>query len=321
MEKTNILVSILIPVYNVECYIERCVESLFQQSYQNIEYVFVDDCSLDKSVDIIKHVLKKYPQREKYVKIITHEVNKGLSDARNTAFLNSSGTYIMHVDSDDYIDIYMVEKMLQAAIKDNADMVVCDFYCVYEHHEKRLNVKVPKDKMLYLSSLLTRRTTFNIWGRLIKRKILDKNNILSISGLYHGEDYATVPRIVFYSNSILKLNECLYYYLRSDEQVRTHFVDEKGIDDLLKANQILRDFFISKDMKEDLPLEESKAMNKINLFYSIPFSLYKKVALLYPELKIFSLEISFHYKILLLLSDLKCFRTLNCLIRFLSSIH
>lgn len=321
MKNLNVLVSILIPVYNVERYIYKCVISLFEQSYLNIEYIFVDDCSSDESINIIKQVLKNYPLRKKQVKIITHNTNKGLSDARNTAFLNSTGTYIMHVDSDDYLDIYAVEKMLQAALKENADMVVCNFNCVYEHDIKGLSVKVARDKIKYLSYLLTRRTTFNMWGRLIKRQILEENNILSISGLYHGEDYATVPRIVFYSNSVLKLDESLYYYLRSDEQVRTHFVDKKGIRDLVKANQVLMDFFISKGLKNDLPLEESMAMNKINLFCSTPLSLYKEVALLYPELKIFSLKISFYYKILMLLSELRCFKMLYAIIRFSSLIH
>lgn len=308
-------VSILVPVYNVSRYIEQCAVSLFEQTYDNIEYVFVDDCSPDDSIDILKQVLSRYPQRKKQVKLITHELNRGLSNARNTAFLNSTGTYIMHVDSDDYIDTKMVEIMLNEAVMKDADMAVCDFNSVFERHQERVNVNVCNDKFLYLSSLLLRRTTINMWGRIVKREIIEKNNILSISGLYHGEDYATTPRIVYYSNIILKVDKPLYYYVRSDEHLHTHFVNEKGISDLIRANQVLVDFFVSKGVGTMLPLEESKAMNKVNLFYSVPYSLYVRVAALYPELNLFLLDIPLHYKYILFISKIKALRILYLFIR------
>lgn len=95
-------ISLLIPVYGVEKYIERCARSLFGQTYQNIEYIFVDDCTKDSSIAVLKKVLDDYPFRKEQVTIIHHNFNKGLSAARNTAFNHATGDYIIHVDSDDY---------------------------------------------------------------------------------------------------------------------------------------------------------------------------------------------------------------------------
>ncbi len=97
------LISILVPIYGVEKYIERCSRSLFGQTYFNIEYIFVDDCTKDNSIGILKKVLMDYPLRAKKVKIVSHSTNRGLSAARNTALTHAEGAYIMHVDSDDYL--------------------------------------------------------------------------------------------------------------------------------------------------------------------------------------------------------------------------
>ena len=97
-------VSICVPVYGVEKYIERCARSLFEQTYEDVEYVFVDDCTQDRSVELLQNVIENYPSRKDKVRIIHHKSNIGLGEARNTAVAASTGEFIMHVDSDDYID-------------------------------------------------------------------------------------------------------------------------------------------------------------------------------------------------------------------------
>ena len=96
-------VSILVPIYGVEHYIEQCARSLFEQSYSDIEYIFVNDCTPDSSMDILKQVLSIYPNRKSQVRIIEHEHNQGLGAARLTATKAATGEAVMHVDSDDYI--------------------------------------------------------------------------------------------------------------------------------------------------------------------------------------------------------------------------
>ena len=114
-------VSILVPVYGVEKYIERCARSLFEQTYDNIEYIFVDDCTKDRSIVILQKVLEGYPNRKNQVKILHHEKNRGLSAARNTALDASTGDYLMHVDSDDYLRkdaVLLLQRIIKKLISD-----------------------------------------------------------------------------------------------------------------------------------------------------------------------------------------------------------
>ena len=101
-------VSILVPIYGTEKYIEKCARSLFEQTYDNIEYIFVNDCTKDASVEILKKTIEDYPQRKSQVTIISHNTNKGLAASRLTAFEHSTGAYLWCVDSDDYADVQAV---------------------------------------------------------------------------------------------------------------------------------------------------------------------------------------------------------------------
>ena len=132
----NPKVSILVPIYNVSLYIERCARSLFDQTFENIEYIFVDDASTDDSLDILKKVLKQYPKRQKQVRIIRHPQNKGLASTRNTAIDASNGDYIAVVDSDDYVEKNMIEELYNFAVTKNADIVVFDSVFEYANEKE-----------------------------------------------------------------------------------------------------------------------------------------------------------------------------------------
>jgi glycosyltransferase involved in cell wall biosynthesis len=119
----NVKVSVCIPVYGVEKYIERCARSLFEQTMRNgVEFVFVNDCTPDKSIEILEHVLAKYPHRKEQTKIINLPENGGVGRARRIAIENCTGEYIIHCDPDDWIEPDMYEKMYCAAMKTGADV-------------------------------------------------------------------------------------------------------------------------------------------------------------------------------------------------------
>ena len=117
MQNTQPVVSILVPIYGVEKYIARCVESLFGQTYDNIDYVFVDDCTPDNSITVLKNVLSNYPNRKDSVRIIRHKKNQGLAVTRNTAVAVAKGEFLMHVDSDDWIELNTVELCVKKMIE------------------------------------------------------------------------------------------------------------------------------------------------------------------------------------------------------------
>lgn len=120
------LVSVLIPVFRVERYIERCARSVLEQTYQNIEYIFVDDATDDASIDIIERIISEYPDRQERVHIIRHQSNKGLAAARNTAVDTCHGVFVFHVDSDDWVETDAIELMVRKQHETDADIITAE---------------------------------------------------------------------------------------------------------------------------------------------------------------------------------------------------
>ena len=119
-------VSVCVPIYGVEKYIAKCAESLFAQTMQkDIEFIFVNDCTRDKSMEVLAQVIKKHPHLQDQIKIVHHAENKGLTGARNTALQYASGDYIIHCDSDDTIEKNFCEALYNAAVSSNADAAAC----------------------------------------------------------------------------------------------------------------------------------------------------------------------------------------------------
>ena len=122
------LVSIVIPVYGVEKFIVQCARSLFEQTYENIQYIFVNDCTKDNSVISLKEIIELYPDRKSQVLIIEKEKNEGQSLARKTGMQYVKGEYVMLLDSDDWVETTMVEQMLNAIVAAKTDVVYCDYF-------------------------------------------------------------------------------------------------------------------------------------------------------------------------------------------------
>ena len=134
--KADVAISVIVPVYKVERFISRCVNSLFSQSMQdNIEFIFVDDASPDKSLALVEQCLKYYPKRKKQVRILHHIKNLGLPAARNTGLGIARGEYIYHCDSDDYLETDALEAMYVAATKYDADIVWSDWFLTLDKVE------------------------------------------------------------------------------------------------------------------------------------------------------------------------------------------
>ena len=170
----KIKVSILVPFYKVERYVGRCIESLFTQTYQNLEYVFVNDCSPDNSMDVINSKIAEYGSVGK-CKIITHSQNMGISASRNDCLDNMTGDYFLFVDSDDYIDHDMVEQLVEAAVTKDADIAGCGYVEEYSDHsvEHRQRYSDDHDEMMRAITLLTIKGV--MWKLLIRSKIVTEH--------------------------------------------------------------------------------------------------------------------------------------------------
>ena len=244
-----IKVSILVPVYGVEKYIEQCATTLFGQTYKNIEYVFVDDCSLDKSINILETVLNKYPQRKNQVIIIHHQCNRGLGAARKTALSASTGDFILNVDSDDYLLPDAVEKLVNEQKKTGADIISGAFQYLFNNKLQTKSSCKGISKQTALKLLLIQNTIpYNIWGRLIRKSIYSENGIDAIEGVNMAEDYGLIPRLVFAAESIVYIDDVIYIYrVSSATSTFSHFEHPHHVISFLKANEAVYQYIHKND--------------------------------------------------------------------------
>jgi len=247
-----VIVSILVPIYNVECYIERCVRSLFEQTYPDIEYIFVDDCSPDHSIDILLRVLDKYPNRRNQVRIIKHDKNRGLAAARNTAVDNCQSEFLIHVDSDDYLKPNAVELLVEKQKESDADIVSGQAIL---HNKTSLSMmERPQyiNKKDFVADMIKPSLHHTIWGRLIRTSLYKDNHIQAKEGVNIGEDLQVMSQLSYFANKVESVWSVIYHYENSNPNSYMNISSQKKMERSLqdtKSMEIVRDFF--KSQKED----------------------------------------------------------------------
>lgn len=173
-----IKVSIIVPAYNVEQYIEKCLETLVKQTLKEIEIIVVNDGSTDRTKQKIEQFVERYPEKIKYIE----KSNGGLSDARNYGLLYAQGKYIGFIDSDDYVETNMFEEMYRKAEEENSDMVECDFIWEYPTRQRIDTGRIYNNKK---EALLYARVV--AWNKLIKKDTLEKARIRFPKGLRYED--------------------------------------------------------------------------------------------------------------------------------------
>jgi len=244
-------VSIIVPVYGVEQYIERCAVSLFEQTYKDIEYIFVNDATKDRSIEVLRSVIDRYPDRAKAVQIVEHPHNKGLSAARNTGLDHASGKYVWHVDSDDYVATDAVEKWVQTAEKHNADIVICDVNVVTTKGIYTEYVRYDS-KQDYIKRLLQHTQKCAHWNKFYSKSLLDRTGIRSDELIRMAEDYAVTPRLLYLAERVAVLHEPLYFYETTNQSSYVHNLNRTAIESQYRADGILTAFFADKTEYEDV---------------------------------------------------------------------
>lgn len=235
--------SLLIPIYCVEKRIERCAVSLFEQTYENIEYIFVNDCTPDNSIGVLKMVMEKYPNRLSAVKIIDHEQNKGLASARNTAVDNAIGEFVLHVDSDDYLSVNAVEELINQQCLDDSDIVNSGYVVYHEFHSENWDIPDFNSTKDFTVSLLSREIPVCVAGRLIRRSLYVGNEIRAIDGVNMAEDYAVSPLLAFFSRRISTVHSFLYHYDYTNESSYTHSFSVNKCNQVWTVLDRLSEFF------------------------------------------------------------------------------
>lgn len=208
-------ISVIIPVYNVGKFIERCVRSLMEQTMDNVEYIFVDDASPDKSIQILQKVLADYPGRRDNVRILAHAENKGLPAARNTGLAVATGEYIFHCDSDDFVEKDLLSTLYETACRENADIVWSDYYISYPNNERYLKQPSYDTPEAALKGMLHGRMKYNVWNKLAKRSLYTDNNITFPAGYAMGEDM-TMMFLFSYAHKVAYIGKALYHYVSNN---------------------------------------------------------------------------------------------------------
>lgn len=208
-------ISVIIPVYGVEKYIECCAISLFEQTLDDIEFIFVDDCTFDRSIEILKDVIKKYQNRiveQNYsVRIVKMPVNSGLPAVRRHGVQLATGAYVIHCDSDDWVDVNLYRQLYERIVSDNADVAICDYV---ETNRKEV-LKIRKGLLSYdkdgcIIDMMYMRTSWSMCNKLIKRNLYSK--IDEYPKFYMGEDMAVILPLMLASTKITYCPDVYYHY-------------------------------------------------------------------------------------------------------------
>ncbi len=206
------LVSVIIPVYNAESYIARCVTSVLDQSYASLEVILVDDCSTDSTLSVLREVLDE--RDDSRVRLISHECNRGSAAARATGINAAHGDYMVHVDCDDWVEPNFVAKMADKAAACDADIVVCEFNYVYAGHSEWKHITEPADSNEFLARVLSGDLHASLCNKLVRSTIISQYDLRPLPGVNILDDKSMLYKVVYYAKSIAYVHEPLYCYNR-----------------------------------------------------------------------------------------------------------
>lgn len=223
-------VSVIIPVYGVEKYIERCARSLFEQTLDDIEYLFIDDCTQDKSIEILNNVLKKYPNRKNQVIVHRMEKNSGQALVRKWGILNATGDYVIHCDSDDWVDTDMYRAMYEKAVEVDAGVVVCDFVSTDGVDNSKDIVHIgchDIDRDTFINNMLFQIDSWSLCNKLFKRTTYYIGDFRFPEEAM-GEDMATVLQLILNCDKVVYMPSAYYHYQTNISSI-THISDTQKI--------------------------------------------------------------------------------------------
>lgn len=237
----ELLVSVIVPAYNVERYIEACIDSILKQDYVNVEVIAVDDGAMDKTPQI----LDKIALQKEQVKVI-HKKNEGVSAARNTGLEAANGTYIVFIDGDDYIATDCVSYMVGLIESANAEFAFSKkcFTMKEESQTSKCTVDIvtPEEAT---AILISPDVIVGCWNKIYKKSFLDENNIRFRTDLYYGEGLNFITTVAQRASTVVVGNKKVYFYRRNNEQSATSIFDiqkiyngEKSID-IIENNLIV----------------------------------------------------------------------------------
>lgn len=248
-------ISIVIPIYNVEKYLRKCLDSVYSLNLDNKEVVLVNDGSTDTSINILNEFKNKYPNK---TKLITQK-NQGLSEARNIGIKNSNGKYILFIDSDDFIIPTETEEFINFGLDKKVDILIGNYREYYNENyivQKsfyNLDKNLEKEGIFFIENGVKNKCfRFAVWQNIYRKNFLLENNLFFKKGLLH-EDSLFTPEAFFYAKKVRCFNKKFYFYRKNNLESITQTVNKKNYEHMLytiikllefkKSNNIENNYF------------------------------------------------------------------------------
>lgn len=242
-------VSVIIPVYGVEKTIERCAESLFSQTLDDIEYVFVNDCTPDNSIDILKKVIKRYPSRQNRIHIIEMATNSRQAAARNVGLNYAAGEYIIHCDPDDWVDSGLYEEMYTEASIHDYDIVACNYIVEYKHNNTWQKCILPAFSNPLDVLCCEHYYILSLWAHMVRRSVITDNSLRFFTDINCSEDVGFMSRIFALSKTMghISTDDC-YHYVKSEQSITTNLDSCEYVAQRVNCLRLIDKFMLDQGM-------------------------------------------------------------------------
>jgi glycosyltransferase involved in cell wall biosynthesis len=281
----SVEVSIIVPVYGVEKYIEKCARSLFEQTFKGCEYIFVNDCTKDRSMEVLGNVISQYPNLQERIVIINHPANKGLPATRNTGLRIAKGKYIINCDSDDYVEPNMVDEFYKKAIEGDYDIVWSDFFATKKNKDILCVQLSKQNNLICIKNMMAGNIHGSVCNKFVRRSLYIDNNIWFPEGENVWEDLCTSIKLFACANSVAYLPKSFYHYVQYNSGAYTKEVsvnrciqqidNTKSVVIYLETKNLMRYFYDEINLM--------KLNSKLLLLYSMKKSNFELWNTIFPE--------------------------------------
>ena len=224
----NIMISVIIPVYNAGKTLSATLDALIAQTYQQLELIFINDASSDDTVDVLRKYMDNMLSIDSMVvRVISHEHNQGVAAARNTGLAHATGDYIYYVDADDHIDTNAIELLVRKALETDADIIGCNWYLSFGQNERKMNQPPLRSAKEAIQGIFNGTMRWNLWLFMVRRSLYEDFNIRFIPGMNMGEDLMVMVKLLAHAGIVSFIDLPLYHYGQSNEGSLTKTYSEK----------------------------------------------------------------------------------------------
>lgn len=274
-------ISVIIPVYGVEKYIERCARSLFEQTLDNIEYIFIDDCTPDRSIDVLRRVIEDYPIRKTQVQIHRMPQNSKQAAARNEGLKYATGQYITHCDPDDWCELALYSELYAEAERTKSDIVCCDYMTHTLNGDGYTKVNDCIDPRMYIKTA-GYDTPWMLWNRIVKADLIKRKGISFFRDINFMEDQGFLIRCYHHANKVIVVHQYLYHHVNDNPSSISNL--ETDMKKNIQRENLVRElenYFGEKAMEYRQYFDTRKFIVKDNIMRSGNISLWRTT---FPEM-------------------------------------